>query len=169
MQHPADALLNLYGYGSGKPLNGADPYGLLFGWGYGKYCGFSRRASCPPGSGPPPDDALDAACERHDCCQCSWWTANPYHISKCSGQLCQESLDAWHFGCQQSYPKDDRKACDCEKAAVQVGLLFCRLALNWSYAISHSTSGACRRIIQKKHQHGVDNALDDALNGGIQP
>jgi hypothetical protein len=116
---------NLYAYVADNPVNRTDPSGLLFGFGYGKYCGFSLKAFCPPGSGPPPDDALDAACEKHDCCQCSWWTANPYHLMKCSLELCQGAKDAFNLGCKLSYPGDKKKACDCEKAATAVMFLFC--------------------------------------------
>jgi hypothetical protein len=117
--------INLYGYVVNNAINLADPSGLLFGWGYGNFCGYSRRAACPPGTGPlMPIDAVDAACERHDCCHETWWSCNPLHLSKCSGALCQELLDAWHFGCAQSWGEDKKSACACEIASLQAGALF---------------------------------------------
>jgi hypothetical protein len=111
-------------------VNLTDPSGLQFGWDYGNFCSAGKKAICPPGSGPlKPIDAVDAACERHDCCHNRWWTCNPYHISKCSGALCQEVLDAWHFGCVQSWGTNDKKACECQIAALEIGLLFCPLTL----------------------------------------
>ena len=40
------------------------------GWGYGNYCGWSKR-----GRGGPPIDELDAACKAHDWCLRTWQEA----------------------------------------------------------------------------------------------
>lgn len=116
---------NQYLYVANDPINKTDPSGRLFGFNYGKFCGWSNRASCPPGtSGVDPIDALDAACEVHDCCQDTWWTCNPYHVIKCSVQLCLSANDAEKKGCDTS---PDPKA--CRIAAGKVQLLFCALGL----------------------------------------
>ncbi len=171
-QHQEDNLrfaerTNLYGYVVNNPVNLTDPSGLMFGWGYGNFCGFSRKATYPPGSGPrKPIDAVDAACERHDCCQRSWWTCKSYHISKCSGALCQELLDAWHFGCAQSWGADKKKACACEIAALQAGTLFCgvtfvaRLAQMFGFDVSQSrATSPCASVARP----GLDDAIKAAL------
>ncbi len=105
--------------------NGTDPSGKFLGWGYGNYCGFSRAATCPPGSGPRPIDHVDAACERHDCCQATIWTCNPYHLVKCSRALCLEVWDGWNFGCAQSWPNNMTKRDDCRRAAWDIMFVFC--------------------------------------------
>jgi len=112
-----------YKYADNKPTTHVDPSGLLFGYGYGKYCGYSRKASCPPGSGPRPDDAIDAACERHDCCLKTGWDC--WKLTSCDSKLCSESFDAYNFGCAQSYPNDPKKRDACKDAAVTIGGAFC--------------------------------------------
>jgi len=108
-----------------------DPSGLLFGFSYGKYCGWSKAG---PGD---PDDALDAACKRHDKCQASWLTCNPYHVMLCSIKLCDEALDAKRGGCFQSYPPSEKaKRVACKKAAGKVAGLFCFLS---GATISHTS------------------------------
>ena len=114
---------NVYTYVANRPTAFVDPSGKLFGFGYGKYCGWSRRG---PGE---PDDALDAACQKHDKCQATWLTCNPYHLSKCSLKLCEGAVDAIKFGCKQSYPPDQAaKRLACINAAYDVAKLFCGLA-----------------------------------------
>lgn len=102
---------------------GTDPSGMLFGFGYGKYCGFSRRATCPPGTGPKPNDAVDAACERHDCCLGRWYDC--WKLTSCDSKLCSEVFDAYDFGCAQSYPGDKKKQDACKDAASKIGAAFC--------------------------------------------
>jgi hypothetical protein len=112
-----------YTYAENNPVNVTDPSGLFVGWGYGNYCGWNRRAKCPPGSGPKPIDAVDAACERHDCCVPSWkqcwkWTF-------CSAQICSDIWDAYYFGCEQGHPGNQPSIDACKQAAQQVGSIFC--------------------------------------------
>ena len=111
--------VNPYQYSGSAPLTKLDPTGLLFGWGYGNYCGWSRR-----GQKGPPVDALDAACKRHDKCQASWWTCNPYHLAKCTGLLCSDAIKARRFGCAQSHTSSIKRH-ECRKAAFDVIALFC--------------------------------------------
>src|SRR6266545_4203298 len=53
---------NLYRSFGNSPVNNVDSLGLLFGYGYGRYCGFSKQS---PGD---PIDGVDKACEQHDRC-----------------------------------------------------------------------------------------------------
>jgi len=122
VEEVARQRLNLYQFVGGSPLSERDPSGLLFGFGYGNYCGWSKR-----GQGGPPIDALDAACKRHDKCQATWWTCNPYHLSKCSFALCDEASDAKRFGCAQSHPNDAAKRDPCIEASKKVAALFCTI------------------------------------------
>ena len=147
----------LYMYAGARVVIATDPSGLLLGFAYGRYCGYSGAARCPPGSGPKPIDALDAACERHDCCQNRWWTCNPYHIAKCSCALCQEALDAWNGGWSQSHA-DDKKACACEKAAAMVGGFFCPLCPSKSFSTEDATRPS---RCQKALRPGIDEVLID--------
>jgi RHS repeat-associated protein len=64
--------MNLYGFVRNDPVATLDALGLMFGWGYGNYCGFNRRADLADcrseNPNPPPIDEVDAACFKHDCC-----------------------------------------------------------------------------------------------------
>ncbi len=61
-----DTAPNLYCFVENKPTIEIDPFGLFFGFGYGRYCGWSRRG---PGD---PIDEVDAACQKHDNCLATW-------------------------------------------------------------------------------------------------
>ena len=108
------------GWFAGK---GTDPTGMFLGYGYGNYCGYSRAARCPPGSGVKPIDAVDAACERHDCCLARWYDC--WKVTSCDSKLCSEVYDAYDFGCVQSYPGDKKKQDACKDAASKIGAVFC--------------------------------------------
>ena len=62
-----------------------------FGYGYGLYCGFSRRG---PGA---PVDYLDACCQAHDQCLATWWDI--WKLVLCACQLALCCLNAIIFGC----------------------------------------------------------------------
>ncbi len=123
---------NLYRYVDNNPLISTDPSGLdpFFGWEHGNYCGWNKRAKCPPGSPgqPKPVDSLDAACEIHDCCQARWWTCNPLHLAFCSSDLCAAASESWYVECN-STAADKPSSDACEVAALQVMALFCPLGL----------------------------------------
>ncbi len=111
-------------YGAYFIPNATDPSGMLLGYGYGNFCGFSRRASCPPGTSvKKPIDAVDAACERHDCCLERWYHC--WKLTSCDAKLCSEVFDAYDFGCAQSYPGDKKKQDACKDAASKIGAVFC--------------------------------------------
>lgn len=101
---------NLYEYVGSNPPNAVDSSGLFLGWNYGSYCGWSKRG---PGA---PIDALDSCCQDHDNCQDTWWTCNPYHIIKCSIDLCECAKKAESTGCTTAA---------CKNAAKWVQILFC--------------------------------------------
>lgn len=123
-----------YEYSGNSPVKYTDPSGLLIGWAYGNYCGWSRRG---PGA---PIDATDAACQRHDQCQATWWTCNPWHIFYCSYVFCTELLDVLkRRRCDQSYPipdplgkysnaAQDKRRQACKDAARKVAALFCTIS-----------------------------------------
>jgi hypothetical protein len=113
--------VNLYGYVLNNPVNLTDPSGL---YAYGNFCGSAKKARCPPGTGPlKPIDAVDAACERHDCCIPTWKQCWKWTI--CSAQICSEVWDAYFGGCAQSHPGDKAKIDACKQAANDIGTLFC--------------------------------------------
>jgi len=115
--------LNLFQYVGSSPFSRVDPSGLLFGFSYGNFCGWDER-----GQGGPPIDFLDRACKRHDQCQATWWSCNPYHIFKCSLDLCLDADDAVTRGCAS----DSSNPAKCIEAAKQIKRLFCALAgLPW--------------------------------------
>ncbi len=119
-------MRNLYEYCHGNPVVGDDPSGLFdpfFGWNYGNYCGYNKRATCPPGSGAKPVDAIDAACERHDCCLAT--LRDCWKITSCDKKLCNEAHDAYNFGCKQSYAGNPAAVAACKKAAQDVAFAFC--------------------------------------------
>ena len=108
----------LYAYVRNNQTSYIDPSGLLLGFNYGNYCGWSAAG---PGF---PIDALDAACQRHDKCQATWSTV--FKLGWCSQQLCDEAWDAYKFGCRQSYTcKDKTSIANCKEAAYWVAQLFC--------------------------------------------
>ena len=92
-------------------------------FGYGRYCGGSRNG---PGD---PIDALDWACRKHDKCQATWWTCNPYHIVTCSTDLCYDAYNAWQKGCQIKYVGQTQKLATCLAASKDVMNFFCPLGL----------------------------------------
>ena len=116
---------NLYRYVSNRTPNFSDPSGLFdlwLGWEYGNYCGSHKVGRDPndPTKKLPPIDPLDAACLRHDLCQATRWTCNPFHIYVCSKRLCQDAMNAYYFGCKTS-----STYAECTVAALQVMALFC--------------------------------------------
>lgn len=120
---------NLYRYVMNSPTTLVDPSGLLLGYGYGNFCGFSRNPGgmCPAGTGPKkPIDAVDAACERHDCCLNR--LRDCWKVTSCNAQLCSEVWDAYFGGCQQSYRNDPAKVKDCKTAACTIAGTFCWLS-----------------------------------------
>jgi RHS repeat-associated protein len=117
-----------YQFLGGKCLAEQDSTGLLFGWGYGNYCGFSRR-----GQNGPPIDFIDAACKRHDSCQPYLSIKLCYQIPYCSAVLCQDAWDAYEFGCAYSYPGRGQGYRDCQRAASDIRALFCTLSFRPAY------------------------------------
>jgi hypothetical protein len=112
---------NLYEYLSGEPLAETDPSGLMFGWGYGKYCGWSKNG---PGK---PEDCLDAACKKHDNCVPTW--SKCYKWFSCAVSLCIDAYKCRQAGCAKSWPNNSEKQNKCEKAALTVEMLFCAQAM----------------------------------------
>jgi len=111
---------NLYRYVGNEPTRFRDPSGLI--WGYGRYCGPTLNG---PGA---PIDTLDAACQVHDKCQATWSTCNPYHIIKCSTELCKAALSAALSDCATDYGGNIPGKEACQVAATQVASLFCLFA-----------------------------------------
>jgi RHS repeat-associated protein len=77
----------LFAYLQDQPMSGSDPTGLLLGYNYGNFCGYSLMASCTP-SDPTPVDCLDACCQSHDCCLVwNGWMTFPM-IAPCQQMMC---------------------------------------------------------------------------------
>jgi len=112
----------------GKCLIELDSTGLLFGWGYGNYCGFSRR-----GQNGPPIDFIDATCRDHDRCQPVLSINLCWQIPYCSVVLCQAAWDAHDYGCGLSYPGRGQDYRKCQSAASDIRALFCTLSFQPSY------------------------------------
>lgn len=74
---------NSYAFVKNDPLSHIDPHGLLLGWAYGNWCGYSQ-------SGPQdPIDAVDNACMNHDNCLATWVDAlTPCKIFLCNRIFC---------------------------------------------------------------------------------
>jgi RHS repeat-associated protein len=119
--------MNRYLYVRNNPVNLTDPSGRLFGYGYGNFCGFSKKAHCPPGSSMvAPIDSVDAACERHDCCMAR--ILDLWKCTSCSAELCTGVWDAFYGGCAQSHYGNPARISACKQAATTIGSLFCWLA-----------------------------------------
>ena len=96
--------LNLYAFVENRPTTEIDPSGLFLGFGYGKYCGWSKRG---PGD---PEDAVDAACQKHDNC-----LARPLDACKfkfCNVRFCKDVAKAKCHG---------DKACKKAKRTILAG------------------------------------------------
>jgi RHS repeat-associated protein len=113
--------LNLFEFLGSNSLVHRDPTGLLFGWGYGNYCGWSLR-----GQNGGPIDALDDACKDHDGCLATWKECPKFF--GCNLTLCIAASDARGSGCAQSYPNDPAKRNACKSAAYDVMMLFCTIS-----------------------------------------
>lgn len=75
--------INLVGFVANNPVTGVDYLGHFLGWGYGRYCGFSRNG---PGA---PIDEVDAACALHDSCIPTFKSACiPGRIKSCNLIFC---------------------------------------------------------------------------------
>lgn len=119
---PQQQILNLYQYAGSNPIDRLDPSGLLFGYSYGKYCGFNNRG---PGV---PIDALDAACKKHDqCLGTVWQFINPINQGCCNAALCADAKKALQSGCAADWAGDPAKQKECEGNAMIVSGAFCAL------------------------------------------
>lgn len=78
--------LNLYAFVENRPTTEVDPFGLLLGFGYGNWCGWSRSG---PGD---PIDAVDAACQKHDNCLATWADACKFKF--CNVRFCKDVAKA---------------------------------------------------------------------------
>jgi RHS repeat-associated protein len=78
--------MNLYWFVKNRPTMEIDPLGLFAGFGYGNYCGWSRRG---PGD---PIDAVDAACQKHDNCLATWADACKFKF--CNIRFCSDVAKA---------------------------------------------------------------------------
>ena len=74
---------NLYWFVDNRPTTEIDPLGLLLGFGYGNWCGYSRS-----GQGGNPIDAVDAACQKHDNCLATWADACKFKF--CNVKFCRD-------------------------------------------------------------------------------
>jgi RHS repeat-associated protein len=106
------------------------------GWGYGWYCGLSRK-------GPPrgwihrfkPIDPLDASCQKHDSCLAQfWWDfCDPYKQFTCDFVLCNDAQIALASGCSDAYPTSDPydlySLWMCMQAARDLIRLYCTLTI----------------------------------------
>jgi len=86
-------VINLYRFAGNSPLGHVDPFGLLFGFRYGNWCGWSNA-----GQNGPPIDELDFACMVHDNCLATWQDAcksftmcNQIFAAMASGADCSKS------------------------------------------------------------------------------
>jgi hypothetical protein len=77
---------NLYQYVHSSPIVATDPQGLFAA--HGNFCGPTRAAGCngnqPHPGNPAPIDALDAACEQHDCCLATWKDCLKFYPCNCA-------------------------------------------------------------------------------------
>ncbi len=147
-------VLNIYNYSRNNPLQ-SDPAGLDpparpkpdppnwfpgWWWGYGWYCGGSRK-------GPPPIepiDPLDAACKRHDnCLGTPWLFLKPCRQAECNLYLCNSAVAAEDGGCAEKYLQnrrldlsgnpvmDWRGYYDCMRAASEIQMFYCATLPQW--------------------------------------
>src|SRR5207249_8581315 len=97
--------LNLYAFVENRPTTEIDPLGLFVGFGYGNYCGWSRR-----GQGGPPIDDVDKACQKHDDCLATWADACKFKF--CNARLLRDVARAKCHG---------DKACKKAKRTIIIG------------------------------------------------
>jgi RHS repeat-associated protein len=93
------------------PIRITDPWQLIYGTGYGRWCGLFRA-----GQTGPPIDALDRACQKHDRCVAKVEDVCPYWFP-CAAKLCSDAHDARVNGCAHDYPNDANTRNDCQTAA----------------------------------------------------
>ena len=127
---------NLHEYGGSSPAVRLDPSGLKppTPFGYGQFCGPTRRAKCmlvggvyvpsPPPFNKPPDDALDAACAVHDCCLYGKMEVLKEYCGKspCNTAFC---ATVGAINCDAIYPTDTVKAYRCNEMKRKALIALC--------------------------------------------